>query len=26
MFRGELPQQTGVRKIDLPIPLVRLEA
>jgi amino-acid N-acetyltransferase len=26
MFRGELPKQTGVRKIELPIPLVRLEA
>jgi amino-acid N-acetyltransferase len=26
MFRGELPQQTGIRKIELPIPLVRLEA
>ena len=26
MFRGELPTQTGIRKIELPIPLVRLEA
>jgi amino-acid N-acetyltransferase len=26
MFRGELPQQTGIRNIELPIPLVRLEA
>jgi amino-acid N-acetyltransferase len=26
MYRGELPQQTGIRKIELPIPLVRLEA
>ncbi|MGE5325317.1 MAG: N-acetyltransferase [Actinomycetota bacterium] len=26
MFRGELPQQTGIRRIELPIPLVRLEA
>lgn len=26
MFRGELPKQTGIRKIELPIPLVRLEA
>ena len=26
MYRGELPQHTGIRKIELPIPLVRLEA
>ena len=26
MYRGELPQQTGIRKLELPIPLVRLEA
>jgi len=26
MFRGELPRHTGIRKLELPIPLVRLEA
>jgi amino-acid N-acetyltransferase len=26
MFRGQLPQHTGIRRIELPIPLVRLEA
>jgi len=26
MFRGELPKQAGIRKLELPIPLVRLEA
>ena len=26
MFRGELPQQAGIRKLEVPIPLVRLEA
>jgi amino-acid N-acetyltransferase len=26
MFRGELPKETGLRRIELPIPLVRLEA
>lgn len=26
MFCGELPKQAGIRKIELPIPLVRLEA
>jgi amino-acid N-acetyltransferase len=26
MFRGELPKQPAIRRIELPIPLVRLEA